>query len=235
MVEAVAAGDDQVRRRARRSSRRRPPCSVATCGSARPPRAGSRRSRCRRRARARRRARRASRSWPASARRSSVGAAGSVTVVPSSSVRVRGYAIGEACARRSGRRREAVDALAGAEGRDGPPRRRQPRIRVTRATAARSQGAEAGRTPHGCLPFLAKVEQPPWARRPDFRARGPGHRSGTVPDSHRLRDRAACPSNGPAERSTTAPGCRGPSAFERVRAGRRARPDQAGAAAAAGV
>ena len=43
-----------------------------------------------------------------------------------------------------------------------------------------------------CLPFSRRFEHAPWGRRPDFRpGSGDGHRSGTVPESHRLRDHAA--------------------------------------------
>ncbi len=49
-----------------------------------------------------------------------------------------------------------------------------------------------GRRARSCLPFSRRFEHAPWGRRPDFCPclRG-SHRSGTVPDSHRLRDHAA--------------------------------------------
>src|SRR5689334_10284674 len=41
------------------------------------------------------------------------------------------------------------------------------------------------------LTFLSKVRAATAGRRPDFRPREGGHRSGTVPELHRLRDRTA--------------------------------------------
>src|SRR5512132_2645485 len=44
-----------------------------------------------------------------------------------------------------------------------------------------------------CLPFLSKVEHPLRVGDRTSGPEGPGHRSGTVPEFHRLRDRAAGP------------------------------------------
>ena len=71
------------------------------------------------------------------------------------------------------------------------------------------EGSSAGRS-HRCLPFLSKVEHRPRGRRPDLRtlAIDGGHRSGTVPELHRLRDprrRSLWP-----ERSTVVSRARGP-------------------------
>ena len=73
---------------------------------------------------------------------------------------------------------------------------------------ANGRGGSAGRS-HRCFPFRTKVEHRPRDRRPDFRAgSGAGHRSGTVPDSHRLRDPAASKSTPMLARGEIRRACR---------------------------
>ena len=103
----------------------------------------------------------------------------------------RGHAGGEAaaCGRGGARNRARTmrpRVTPGCQVRSAGPKNHEPLASTSK------EGLSAGRS-HGCLPFLSKVEHRPRGRRPDFRSslRSGGHRSGTVPEFHRLRDHAA--------------------------------------------
>ncbi len=88
----------------------------------------------------------------------------------------------------NGRNGERVVDTRGASGwwkeREGREESRSPSLLVRREGLIRWIA-------RSCLPFSRRFEQSTVGRRPDFRPREGGHRSGTVPESHRLRDHAA--------------------------------------------
>ena len=177
----------------------------------------ARRRRSRRRGH-RRRGRTGSRSWPGSATRCARARRGWSTAVPSSSVRSTGKAAGAArSVRRSARPRPAAARRGGGRAaggdepgdEDGAARRGVVAGRCSRAgisgwwagggagngaPLASGDGSTEGRQGMRCtvLPtFLSKVRASTARSATGLPPRTGGHRSGTVPDSHRLRDHAA--------------------------------------------
>ena len=90
------------------------------------------------------------------------------------------------------RRRSAgdIERVSGSGCRRGRVSRRTWRQDAIDPSLRSVEGGVRWSDARACLPFSRRFEHAPRGRRPDFRPRAV-HRSGTVPESHRLRDRTA--------------------------------------------